>query len=60
MIFEEDVDFGKHIYVNIGSKRVIAVYLGYYDQEQSLITVVVKHPYDDNDILSRRFLFIIH
>ena len=51
MIFEEDVDyFGKHIYVNIGSKQVIAVYLGYYDQEQSWIAVVVKHPYDENDI----------
>ena len=54
MIFEEDVDyFGKHIYVNIGSKQVIAVYLGYYDQEQSWIAVVVKHPYDENDISFR-------
>ena len=60
MIFEEDVeedvDFGKHIYVNIGSKQVIAVYLGYYDQEQSWIAVVVKHPYDENDISFKKIL----
>ena len=38
MLFEEDVDyFGKHIYVNIGSKQVIAVYLGYYDQEHHVL-----------------------
>lgn len=57
MIFEEDVDyFGKHIYVNIGSKQVIAVYLGYYDQEQSWIAVVVKHHYDENDISFKKIL----
>lgn len=57
MIFEEDVDyFGNHIYVNIGSKQVIAVYLGYYDQEQSWIAVVVKHPCNENDISFKKIL----
>lgn len=57
MKFEDNVNyFGKHIYVNIGSKQVIAVYLGYYDHEQSWIAVVVKHPSGEEDISFKKIL----